>query len=64
MSEQKPACVYCERSSEEVPLVVILFKDENVYICPQHLPLLIHKPAKLADKMPGVEKLGEPYLPG
>jgi hypothetical protein len=30
------------------------------WICPQHLPILIHKPVRLAEKLPGLENLGEP----
>ncbi|MBN1668307.1 MAG: hypothetical protein JW862_14535 [Anaerolineales bacterium] len=32
---------------------------QDFYICPQHLPILIHKPAQLADKLPGAEKLAD-----
>jgi hypothetical protein len=36
------------------------YQSREVYICPQCLPVLIHKPATLADKMPGVEKIEPP----
>ena len=60
MSDYKstPArCVQCERSSDEVPLVVLLYQGEQAWICPQHLPILIHRPDKLADKLPGAANL-------
>ena len=50
-------CVYCERTSDEVPLVSIEFKGQQLKICSQHLPILIHNPGELIDKMPGAEGL-------
>jgi len=57
MTENTPKCVQCERTSEEVPLMVIKYKDEKSWICPQHLPILIHKPHQLIGKLPGAEYL-------
>jgi len=57
MSDKTPQCVECDRSKEEVPLMEIKFKDEICWICPQHLPVLIHKPEKLIGKLPGAEHL-------
>lgn len=53
MIEDNPRCIYCERGSEEIPLLTLRFRDGDVWICPQHLPILIHEPAKLAGKLPG-----------
>lgn len=58
MANANNHCLYCERSSEEVPLIAIQFRGQESYICPQHLPILIHKPAQLSDKLPGAETLG------
>jgi hypothetical protein len=33
------------------------YQGSTYWICPQHLPILIHKPAQLADKLPGAERL-------
>lgn len=52
-----PACVYCERTEEEVPLLDMRYQGEALWICPQHLPILIHKPGQLADKLPGAANL-------
>ncbi len=52
-----PYCLYCERTSEEVPLIRLYFRGREYWICPQHFPLLIHKPAELADKLPGIENM-------
>jgi hypothetical protein len=57
MSENTPKCVQCQRTSEEVPLMVIKYKDDKAWICPQHLPILIHKPQQLVGKLPGAEAL-------
>ena len=57
MFENAPKCVHCERTSEEVPLMEIKFKDTQSWICPQHLPILIHKPHLLVGKLPGAEHL-------
>jgi hypothetical protein len=48
-------CLNCERTEEQIPLLNMQFRSETVYICPQCLPLLIHKPEKLADKLPGLQ---------
>jgi hypothetical protein len=53
-------CIVCEQDSQSVPLIEFEFKGQTNFICPQHLPILIHKPATLADKLPGVELLGPP----
>ena len=49
-------CLYCERSSDLVPLLALEYRGTGIWICPQHLPLLIHKPAQLAGKLPGAEQ--------
>jgi hypothetical protein len=53
-------CIVCEQDSQSVPLIEFEFKGQTHFICPQHLPILIHKPATLADKLPGLELLGPP----
>jgi hypothetical protein len=54
---KKQACVYCQRDSHEVPLVALRYQDSDAWICPQHLPILIHKPQLLVGKLPGAENL-------
>lgn len=56
----QPICLYCERDSAHVPLLKLIYRGEDVWICPQHFPVLIHKPAELADKLPGAEHFGSP----
>lgn len=46
-------CLNCGMSEKEVPLVNLSFNGEMKYICAQCLPVLIHKPQQLVDKLPG-----------
>ena len=57
MTDNLPKCVHCERDSAEVPLVALRYQDQEAWICPQHLPVLIHKPQMLIGKLPGAENL-------
>jgi hypothetical protein len=60
MTNTRPACVYCERTSDQVPLLVLRYQGAEMWICPQHLPILIHDPARLVGKLPGAENLAAP----
>lgn len=53
MQHELERCLSCNRSSDEVPLILVRHRDSNYWICPQHFPILIHKPMQLADKLPG-----------
>jgi len=57
MVSPQPACIVCERDDQEVPLLQIQYQGKIYWICPQHLPILIHQPDQLAHKLPGIEKL-------
>ena len=50
-------CILCDRGSDLTPLLAFEYRGLTFRICPQHLPVLIHEPAKLAGKLPGA---GEP----
>ena len=56
-NDSKPQCVHCQRGSDQVPLIALRYLDGDAWICPQHLPILIHKPHKLIGKVPGAENL-------
>ena len=60
MNPELEVCVFCARSSQEIPLLLIRHQGETSWICPQHLPVLIHKPMQLVDKLPGVKNLVTP----
>ena len=56
MNEQNDkACLNCNRTDAQVPLVTLTFKGEAKYICAQCLPVLIHKTQNLLDKLPGMD---------
>ena len=60
MNEQnKKVCLNCGRTDEQTPLLHMTFKNEAKYICPQCMPVLIHKIHTLAEKLPGVETIAE-----
>ena len=48
-------CLNCGKDDRQVPLLPVVFNGGQHYICPQCLPVLIHKPDKLADKLPGMQ---------
>ena len=52
-----PACLLCERTDAQTPLVALRYRGEALWICPQHLPVLIHDPHALADVLPGAGEL-------
>ncbi len=60
MKNPEEKCIVCERSSDEIPLIPLHYQNGSFWICPQHLPILIHNPEKLADKLPGAAKFGKP----
>ncbi len=57
MSSEKANRLYCHRTDAETPLVNLQYHDKPLWICPQHLPLLIHSPEELIGKLPGAENL-------
>ncbi|MBT3389421.1 MAG: hypothetical protein HN413_03340 [Chloroflexi bacterium] len=57
MTSNEPRCIQCDRTDAEVPLIALRSQGVETWICPQHLPLLIHKPQTLVGKMPGAENL-------
>jgi hypothetical protein len=55
MTIDNAICLVCKRSSEEIPLISFRYKGSGLFICPQHLPILIHDPTKLAEVLPGAD---------
>jgi hypothetical protein len=51
------SCLACQRGSTEIPLIALDYREATYWICPQHLPLLIHNPGRLVGKLPGAERL-------
>jgi hypothetical protein len=56
-SKSIPRCLACERDSEATPLIPLEYRGTQTWICPQHLPILIHNPAQLTGKLEGAENL-------
>lgn len=57
MEENKKTCIACGISENEVPLIVLAYKGEELRVCPQHMPILIHEPQKLTGKFEGAENM-------
>jgi hypothetical protein len=55
--DKEKACVACERGPDIIPLVALEYRGATFWICPQHLPFLIHDPARLVGRLPGADKL-------
>ena len=51
----KKTCVACDRTSDETPVIRLEYRGEALWICPQHMPLLIHQPERLVGRLPGAE---------
>ncbi len=50
-------CLSCGRDAAATPLLRLEYARGPFWICPQHLPVLIHDPAQLIGKLPGAEHL-------
>ncbi len=50
-------CVACDNTANDVPLVTLDYKGSTLWICPQHMPLLIHNPKELVGMLPGAEDM-------
>ena len=58
MSEVKE-CLVCKTPSTETPVTKFYYQESNFYICPQHIPILIHNPKELVGMLPGADKIKE-----
>lgn len=54
---KQKVCIFCKRNDNEVPLVQLSYQKKNYWICPQHIPILIHEPSKLSGMLPGAEDM-------
>jgi hypothetical protein len=52
-----PNCLACERDSTATPLLPLEYRGAQLWICPQHLPVLIHDPTQLTGKLEGAEDM-------
>ncbi|MGV8947062.1 MAG: hypothetical protein ACOH1N_11580 [Lutibacter sp.] len=56
MSQVKE-CLVCKKPSAEVPVTKFYYQESEFYICPQHIPILIHHPEQLTGLLAGADKL-------
>lgn len=54
---QTPRCIHCDREDSQVPLLLLQYQGSQFQICTEHLPILLHQPAKLAGKLAGADSL-------
>jgi hypothetical protein len=50
-------CVSCEKSERETPLLRLQYCGEELWICSQCLPTLIHAPQKLDGKIKNADRI-------
>jgi len=50
-------CLVCKKKSNETPVTKFYYQESEFYICPQHIPVLIHNPQELVGLLPDAEKL-------
>jgi len=50
-------CVNCEKTEAEVPILRLRFRGQDVLLCSSCLPILLHRPEKLAGRLKGAEKI-------
>ena len=55
--DTKKECLFCKRNDDQVPLLQLDFKSVHYWICPQHIPILIHKPEHLAGMLPDADTM-------
>ncbi len=47
MADEKKECLVCKRDDQTIPLIQITYKEKVLWICPEHMPILIHKTDQL-----------------
>jgi galactose-1-phosphate uridylyltransferase len=48
-------CILCDKSHNETPVTKFEYRNSEFYICPKHIPVLIHDPQKLTGLLPDAE---------
>lgn len=51
-NNNEKVCLFCKKDENTVPLVQVDYKGNNYFICPQHIPVLIHDPGQLEGMLP------------
>ncbi|MGA3287392.1 MAG: hypothetical protein ABSD46_08195 [Bacteroidota bacterium] len=50
-------CLNCKQSERETPLLHLRYNGDELWICSQCLPTLIHAPQKLIGKLENAEQI-------
>lgn len=50
-------CLVCKKQATEIPVTKFYYQEKEFYICPQHIPILIHNPQELIGLLPGADQL-------
>ncbi len=61
-SAPRPACLACDQDSDATPLICLEYRGEPLWICPQHMPLLIHQPERLVGRLAGAAPRAKPSV--
>ncbi len=48
-------CISCSKSEADVPILRLRFQGQDVALCSSCLPILLHRPEKLAGRLKGAE---------
>jgi hypothetical protein len=56
-TKSKTQCLNCERSDAETPLLHLRYNGDELWICSQCLPTLIHAPQKLSGKIDNADQI-------
>ncbi len=54
--EKQPRCLYCGRKDSELPLINLTYQGRPLWICSEHLPILIHEPQKLTAQLDAAQE--------
>ena len=52
---EEKECLLCKKKDNETILVNMSYKKNEIWMCPAHLPVLIHSPQKLVGIIEGAE---------
>ncbi len=55
MNSSTKECLVCKQTEKEIPLTQFDYRETSFWICPQHIPVLIHDPQKLVSLLPGAD---------
>lgn len=50
-------CLNCGKSENDAPLLNVRFNGRMLWICSSCLPILIHRPFQLTNKLAGMENV-------